>query len=320
MVKIIHCINLGERLDFSNLERACIDSWKKVYPDFEIKLWRDKDCIDWKNESKFASYHYYQTGCMAYVSDYIRCKILYEEGGLYLDNDVFALERIPDSYFEKAFTAWDVLGYSINNGTCFYAPEKKNILFKEFADEIDNGDVVVGLSNNAAAANARIVNVLLRKYDLSYKDNELCEKDIDLGDIRILNRSQFGGRRNENEGYITYGRDVYLSHACSGSWVIPAYSGYVELKYAVVDENTDMNKLKVRFYEVIKNRNVKNVFILFVSKYMEFDEELKGIIERAGEYMRVFIIPSENVRGCALDYMSHKISDMKITKDIMRDV
>ena len=317
MIKTIHCIMLGDRLDFSNLERACIGSWKKVYPDFEIKLWRDKDCLDWINESKFASHHYYKTQVMAYVSDYLRCKILYEEGGLYMDNDVFALERMPDWCFEKSFTAWDVLGHSINNGTCFYASEKHNSLFKEFADEISSGSVEVGLKDNAPAANVRIMNVFTKRG--APLTDDLCEENIDLGDIRIFNRSQFGGRRDENEGYITYGRNVYLAHACSGSWVLPSYSGYVELKYALIDEDTDMAKLKNRLSNALENRNAKNVFIVFVSKCMEFDEELKGIIKKGEEYIRVFVIPSENSRGCALDYLTHRVADIKTANDIMRE-
>ena len=104
MIKKIHIIMLGGRPTFSNIEMENMRSWKRCYPDFEIKIWKDEDCIDWINESSFASYHYHTTRVMAYVSDYLRNKILYEEGGLYLDIDVYAMNRIPDSYFEKRFT------------------------------------------------------------------------------------------------------------------------------------------------------------------------------------------------------------------------
>lgn len=320
MIKTIHLIMLGDRLDFSNMERRCIDSWKKTYPDWEIRIWRDADCIDWINESKFASAYYYdrRVSGMAYVSDYIRCKILYECGGLYMDFDVFALNRIPDSYFERAFTAWDVLGFSINNGTCMYAPEAKLPIFKEFMEAIDEGEIEVDFANSSQAANVRIEKAL-KKRGLVHEGDELCETDIDLGDIVILNRSQFGGRHKENDGFLTHGKKVYLVHACSGSWVAPSYCKYVELKYAIIDENTDIAELKKRLKVLIDSNNKKAVYVLFLACVFEPDEELLEIISRANNGLRTFVIPC-NDRGCALDYATHRIADIKITKDIMRDV
>ena len=253
MIKKIHLIVLGTRPTFSNLEKSCIDSWKKFYPDFEIKIWRDKDCIDWINESKFASYHYHVTQILAFVSDYLRCKILYEEGGLYMDIDVFCTNRLPDSYFEKSFIPWDVWGFTTNNGTCFYASEEKLPIFKEFADAMSESDLDVKMQFGSQAANGR-VNSVLAKRGLTDFSGALCEEDIDLGDIVVYNRSQFGGRHGDNDGYLTNGKTVYFVHICSGSWVVPSFYRCVNVKYAMIYKDTDIDELKRRL-RILHDKN-----------------------------------------------------------------
>ena len=317
MIKVIHVIMLGDRMEFSNLERNCVNTWKKIYPDWEIKIWRDKDCIDWINNSKFASSYYYNPAVagMAYVSDYVRCMILYEFGGLYMDFDVFAVNRIPDSYFEKAFTAWDVLGKSINNGTCMYAPEPHLKIFKEFAEAIDEGETKVGVTNGSEAANIRIEKAL---YKYGFENKFQGEDNLDLGEIIIYNRSQFGARHEEEGGYLTHGKEVYLVHACSGSWVKHSFSGYVEMLYTVIDRNTDMNELKRRLRLLIKNKNLRNIFVFFMADVIEYDSELKELIGSLGYGTRTFVIPHENTRGSVFDYTVRRIKDIHITRDFMR--
>ena len=41
MDKIIHLLKVGMS-QLSNHEVQCIESWKRVYPDFEIKVWTDE--------------------------------------------------------------------------------------------------------------------------------------------------------------------------------------------------------------------------------------------------------------------------------------
>lgn len=73
--------------------KKCISSWRKIFPDYEI--------IEW-NESNFDfnSIPYtceaYSVGKYAFVSDYARFKILYENGGLYFDTDVEVIKPFDD--------------------------------------------------------------------------------------------------------------------------------------------------------------------------------------------------------------------------------
>lgn len=65
--------------------KKCIASWRKFFPDYEIKEWNEKNfdlnCCDYVKEA-------YQAKKWAFVSDYARFWILYNYGGLYFDTDV----------------------------------------------------------------------------------------------------------------------------------------------------------------------------------------------------------------------------------------
>lgn len=90
--KIIHYCWFGGN-PLPELAVKCIESWKKYCPDYEIKRWDesnfDLNCCDYVKEA-------YQAKKWAFVSDYVRFKVLYDEGGLYFDTDVELIKSIDD--------------------------------------------------------------------------------------------------------------------------------------------------------------------------------------------------------------------------------
>lgn len=90
--KVIHyCWFGGNQLPESAVK--CIESWKKYCPDYEIKEWNESNfdvhCCDYVCEA-------YEAKRWAFVSDYARFKILYENGGIYFDTDVELIRPIDD--------------------------------------------------------------------------------------------------------------------------------------------------------------------------------------------------------------------------------
>lgn len=75
----------------SKLFQDCITSWKLYCPDFEIKEWNEENTQQFSN-------HFYKNALRkkkyAFVADYIRTKVLYLEGGVYLDTDMLLLQPI----------------------------------------------------------------------------------------------------------------------------------------------------------------------------------------------------------------------------------
>ena len=90
--KIIHyCWLSGD--PFPESIQKCIDSWKTVLRDYEIRLWDTKrfdvGSLAWTSEA-FAARKY------AFAADYIRLYALYNYGGIYLDSDVLVYKTFDD--------------------------------------------------------------------------------------------------------------------------------------------------------------------------------------------------------------------------------
>jgi hypothetical protein len=90
--KIIHyCWFGGKPLPHS--AKKCIASWRKFFPDYEIKEWNesnfDVNVIPYTAEA-------YATKKYAFVSDYARFYVLHEYGGLYFDTDVEVIRPMDD--------------------------------------------------------------------------------------------------------------------------------------------------------------------------------------------------------------------------------
>lgn len=114
--RIIHyCWFGGNPLPESALK--CIESWKKYCPDYEIKRWDesnfDINCIPFVRQA-------YDAKKWAFVTDYARLKIIYENGGIYFDTDVELLRNIDDLLSLNGFMGTEY-GRYINTGLGFGA-------------------------------------------------------------------------------------------------------------------------------------------------------------------------------------------------------
>ena len=90
--KIIHYCWFGHNSLPEDAQR-CITSWRKYFPQYEIKLWNetnfDVNRISYTKEA-------YKLKKYAFVSDYARMWILYHYGGLYFDTDVEVIKPMDD--------------------------------------------------------------------------------------------------------------------------------------------------------------------------------------------------------------------------------
>lgn len=111
--KTIHYCWFG-RNKLPPLAQKCIASWRKFFPDYEIKEWNE-DNFD-VNEIPYAA-QAYKHKKYAFVSDYARFKILYEHGGIYFDTDVEVIRPMDDILTRGAF-----FGLEKNDDTFACAP------------------------------------------------------------------------------------------------------------------------------------------------------------------------------------------------------
>lgn len=102
--KIIHYCWFG-RNPLPKSAIKCINSWKKFFPDYEIKEWNednfDVNIIPYTAEA-------YKMKKYAFVSDYARFWILYRHGGLYFDTDVEVIKPMDDIVAHGPFMGIEV--------------------------------------------------------------------------------------------------------------------------------------------------------------------------------------------------------------------
>lgn len=92
--KTIHYIWLG-RNQKSKLSQICIQNWKERLPGFEIIEWNESKV----NLDEIARQNRFFDECRkrklwAFMADYLRLKILYEQGGVYFDTDIQVIKDI----------------------------------------------------------------------------------------------------------------------------------------------------------------------------------------------------------------------------------
>ena len=105
--KIIHyCWFGGNPLPKSAIR--CINSWKKFFPDYEIKEWNESNFdVNMCPYTKEA----YERKLYAFVSDVARFYILYHEGGIYFDTDVEVIKSMTDVIEKGAFMGIEDYNY-----------------------------------------------------------------------------------------------------------------------------------------------------------------------------------------------------------------
>lgn len=101
--RIIHYCWFGHG-ELSPLMKKCIRSWKKYCPDYEIVEWNednfDVNSVLWTKQA-------YEAKKYAFVSDYVRLKVLYEHGGVYMDTDVEVTRPIDQFLIHDAFSGFE---------------------------------------------------------------------------------------------------------------------------------------------------------------------------------------------------------------------
>jgi mannosyltransferase OCH1-like enzyme len=101
--KIIHFCWFGGK-PLSALGKKCLASWEKYLPEYQIMRWDennfDVNSVPYTKES-------YQLKKYAFVSDYVRYKVLYDFGGIYMDTDVEVLKNLDEFLENEAFTGFE---------------------------------------------------------------------------------------------------------------------------------------------------------------------------------------------------------------------
>jgi len=117
----------------------CINSWRRIMPNYEIVQWNEYNLP----LAKIAEKNKFFAKCRklklwGFMSDYLRLRILYEYGGIYLDTDIETLKPFDDLLQNGYFMGYEVgdttfgLGDYIGSG--IIGAESHNNLIKRLLD------------------------------------------------------------------------------------------------------------------------------------------------------------------------------------------
>lgn len=128
MEKIIHYCWFGPK-PLGKLEKKCLKSWKKFFPDYKIMKWSEEN-VDLE-ECEFIKEAYSQKK-WAYVADYARTKALYEYGGIYFDTDMEVVKDMKE--FEGKEFVLGLEDSSRPNAAIVMVNKKHNKYIKQLLD------------------------------------------------------------------------------------------------------------------------------------------------------------------------------------------
>ncbi|MDY3874179.1 MAG: glycosyltransferase [Megamonas funiformis] len=207
--KIIHyCwINDGNEGDFPQIVKDCIDSWKRILPDYEIKEWNINNFdINKNNYIKEA----YKMKKYAFVSDYIRLYVLYNYGGIYMDTDVKVLKSLNRFLNEKAFMGFESLD---RVATCIIGAEKGSLLIKDMLNLYNNKNFIKKNGEMDLTPNTVLIKPILKKNNILF--NNILQKKENI----VIYPSEFFCPLNGLTGELKITDNSYAIHLFNGSWI-----------------------------------------------------------------------------------------------------
>lgn len=215
--KIHYCWFGGKPLN--KLGKKCLKSWKKHFPDYEIIEWNesnfDFNCCQYVKEA-------YEAKKYAFVSDYARYKILYEQGGIYFDTDVEVIKGFEDILAKGSFMGCEnpvvEIEASVNPGLgC--AAEPGRTFYREILDDYEKSSFL----NEDGSLN--LYTIVERTTDLLKKHGLKNTMDIQrVADINIYPAEYFCPIDMRN-GKLNITNNTYSIHRYAASW---------ESKYSIV--------------------------------------------------------------------------------------
>lgn len=241
--KVIHYIWLGGN-PLPEMVLKCIESWKKICPDYEIKRWDetnlDIDCCKYCREA-------YDAKKYAFASDVLRFYVLKNEGGIYLDVDVELLKPLDDLLTCKCFMGYELYGKALTiSPGLIMASEKNGKVVSEIYEKYLSDRFLDRFGKpNYETVCIKTVNYLKENYEIDI-DGQTVHKE----DFSIYAPEYFCPINGETKQLEYYTENTYSKHLYLASWV-PKQNKFVNMLKSFVrkligKKNYEKLKRKIR--------------------------------------------------------------------------
>ena len=189
------------------LAKDCIASWHKCMPDWEYKLWNednfDVNTVSYTKEA-------YQAKKYAFVSDYVRLKVLSEEGGVYLDTDVRTFRTFDDLMEHQAFVGFEGSKH-MPIGTCVIASEAHGEWVTEQLDYYKGRHFLKEDGSRDMTTNVTFITEKMKEHGFNPNG-----KEQDYKDLHVFPVDYFCPRHTTGEYIKT--ENTYCEHMGICSW------------------------------------------------------------------------------------------------------
>ncbi len=205
--KVIHYCWFGGT-PLPELAERCIDSWKRKCPDYELKRWDESNFtldVPYVKEA-------YRAKKWAFVSDYARLKIIYDNGGIYLDTDVELLQPLDILLEDKCFMGAETDGF-VATGLGFGA-EKHHKVIKALLDVYRGRHFEVSRGIYDLTSCPRLNTPVLLRMGYVFSTSEVWMRD----DITIYPPDYFCPMDYKSGETVITDQTVSIHHF-SASWV-----------------------------------------------------------------------------------------------------
>ena len=205
--KIIHYIWFGGK-EFGEVERKCIESWKKYLPDYEIKFWNE-DNIDLKDMGQYAQ-EAYDEKQWAFVSDVVRLYVLKEYGGIYMDTDMEVIKSL-----DKFLTLPAFFGFEIEDeiSTGIIGSEPHNPFIEKLYHDYDNRTFIQEDGSHDRTTNVIRITEIMEDMGVKMNNTEQTFEDFKIFPRDVFSPKDYWTREVDDTS------NTYCIHQFTGSWL-----------------------------------------------------------------------------------------------------
>lgn len=197
--RIIHYCWFGGK-EIPSIMKSYIEGWKRVCPNWEIKLWNEKTFDITSNTFTKTAYEQKK---FAYVSDYVRVWALYNFGGVYLDTDVELKLPLDDFLNYQAFSCFELPNVCFTSAV--WGAMEKHSLSKKLLDYYNDRTYIISEVPNTQ----NITKILVRDFGINCAVDEIQVGNDGQNTIHIFASHFFCLDLPKN----------YATHHFYGSWL-----------------------------------------------------------------------------------------------------
>lgn len=185
-----------------------IETWKKFCPDYEIIQW---DESNFDVEQNLYCKQAYQSKKWAFVSDYVRLKVLFDYGGIYMDADVEVCKSFDDLL---EYNAWSGFESETKIPTGTMAACRENEWIGYLLKYYDDAYFIKQDGSFDITTNVIIITRLTKeKYNVA-----LNNKYQVFGNNCALFPFDYLCAKSWRTGKVIKSRNTYTVHHFAGSW------------------------------------------------------------------------------------------------------